>query len=354
MIALSVAMLVTPQGALAANFDAQIRAAQQQQQAAQQRAGQLSAQGDTLANKVASLNAQADQLQAQITLNGAKSQRLTVQIAENQAELVRKKDVLNENIRTIYQQSDVSPLEMLASSKNFSEYVDKQQYMDKLKTHVTDSLEEITVLKADLERQQREVRQLIADQGAMQQQLVAQRGQVAKLLAETRGEEARYAQMASANKAEVERLQAQQAAALAASFGGGSTSANSRCGGGYPYCNVTFVSYEADPWGMYKRQCVSYTAFRVANSGRSMPYWGGRGNANQWPSNARAAGIPMDLGSGARVGDVAITTSGPYGHSMYVEEVIGDKVRVSQYNFGNDGNYSQMTVPQAGMYFIHF
>lgn len=351
--ALAVVMAVTPVTAFAAPYDEQIKAlnAQVQQQQAAQSA--LSKKGDTLANKVAALNAQANALQAQLDLNRAKSAQLTQQIAENEANLVAKKAVLNENIRAIYQQSSLTPIEMLASSKNFSEYVDKQQYYDKIKSHIQDTMEEMARLKVALEKQKVDVNALIANQANLASQVVAQKSEAARLLSETRGEEAAYAQQVGANRARIEQLQAAQAAALRSTFGG-SVSSNAQCGGGYPYCNVGFPSYEADPWGMYKRQCVSYTAFRVANSGRNMPYWGGRGNAKQWPGNAMSAGIPTSYGSGAQRGDVAITTVGEYGHAMYVESVNGGMVTVSQYNYGNDGRYSEMTIPQSGLYFIHF
>jgi surface antigen len=121
--------------------------------------------------------------------------------------------------------------------------------------------------------------------------------------------------------------------------------------GGYPalLCNAgkdTLV----DPWGMYNRECVSYTAYRISTR-RTMPYWGGRGNAYQWPDNARAMGIPVD--STPRVGDVAVLTAG-FGHTMYVEAVDGDYITISQYNYNNTGEYSLMTVPAAGLVFIHF
>ena len=96
---------------------------------------------------------------------------------------------------------------------------------------------------------------------------------------------------------------------------------------------------------MYNRECVSYTAFKVWQSGRYMPYWGGRGNANQWPGNARAAGFEVD--NQPSPGDVAITYNGFYGHAMFVEAVNGRMVTVSQYNYiinGQWGAYSEMTL----------
>ncbi|MDB5161213.1 MAG: hypothetical protein JWO96_593, partial [Candidatus Saccharibacteria bacterium] len=114
-------------------------------------------------------------------------------------------------------------------------------------------------------------------------------------------------------------------------------------GASYPWANAPFPNSIADPWGMYERQCVSYTAWKVASSGRHMPNWGGRGSAKLWDDNARAEGIPVD--TSPRVGDVAINNSGSYGHSMYVEAINGDgTINVSQYNASLDGRYSEATI----------
>lgn len=124
-------------------------------------------------------------------------------------------------------------------------------------------------------------------------------------------------------------------------------------GENYPWANSSYYSNSPDTWGMYKRQCVSYAAWKVASSGRVMPYWGGRGNASNWDNNARASGIPVD--SNPRVGDVAVENSGYYGHVMFVEEVYQNgSILVSQYNADGAGNYSVETVSTAGLLFIHF
>jgi surface antigen len=84
-----------------------------------------------------------------------------------------------------------------------------------------------------------------------------------------------------------------------------------------------------------------------------MPNWGGVGNANQWPDDARAAGIPVD--SNPQVGDVAIQYIGTAGHAMYVEAVNGDgTIQISQYNGDYNGSYSTATVSASGLSFIHF
>ncbi len=124
------------------------------------------------------------------------------------------------------------------------------------------------------------------------------------------------------------------------------------CGGGYPevLCKQP-LDRVVDPWGMYDRECVSYTAYRVAESGRSMPY--GFGDANKWPTAARAHGIAVD--TKPRVGDVAIRTDTNHGHSMYVDAVnTNGTIKVSQYNLYKTGTYSQDVLSPQGLQFIHF
>src|SRR5436190_13464692 len=112
--------------------------------------------------------------------------------------------------------------------------------------------------------------------------------------------------------------------------------------GNYPgYLDHTSQDSIIDPWGMWNRECVSYTAWKVQENFGNMPYWGGVGNANQWPGDAARYGIPM--GSVPKVHSVAISTSGGYGHAMWVEAVSGNTIYVSQYNYDLAGHYSEMS-----------
>jgi surface antigen len=81
---------------------------------------------------------------------------------------------------------------------------------------------------------------------------------------------------------------------------------------------------------------VSYAAWAVAYSGRIAPVdWS---NAKDWVSAAKNAGIPFDITP--QPGDVAITTSGEWGHAMYVEQVSGNQIYVSEYNQQLTGEFS--------------
>jgi surface antigen len=129
-------------------------------------------------------------------------------------------------------------------------------------------------------------------------------------------------------------------------------SAGPACGGGYPdaWCKTPLDTI-VDAWGMYNRECVSYTAYRVASSGRIMPY--GFGDANKWPAAAKAHHIPVN--TTPKAGDVAIRMGGKHGHSMYVESVNGDStINVTEYNKDKTGTFAKETVGTNGLVFIHF
>lgn len=325
----------------------------------QKKISELSEQGDTLANKLEEIRLETANLQAKIDSNEAKNASLAAQIKEAEVKLDKNKEVLAKSIRKLYIEGDISSLEILASSKSLSDYVDRQEYRDRVKNKISDLTEGVQKIKDEMEAQQKEVGNLLRDQVGMRVDLTSKQGELDKLITETKGQESAYQNQVQADSGEVTRLKKEQqeanAAQIAPRSGGISyVPSSGQANGGYPtYWARASQDSLVDSWGMYNRECVSYTAFKVWQSGRNMPYWGGRGNANRWPSNARNAGIVVD--GNPKVGDVAISMVGYYGHAMYVERVNGDgTIMVSQYNYGIRGEYSEMTTSSSGLYFIHF
>ncbi len=330
------------------SLDQQIAALKKQSAALQGQANNYKAQANDYKTKVNALNSQVELIQTQINLSQATYTKVSREVDQAKEDLVTQKTILDENIRSIYKQGDLNSLEIIASSDNFSDFVNKQEYTQKVKDKVEGSLAKITALKIQLEKQQTELAGLLKDQQAQRAQLESTRAEANQLLAVAQqSADAADAQVRDTNS-KLSQLRAQQAAAIAAVSGGQSYGGT----GGYPWAGVSFPSSVVDNWGMYARQCVSYTAWRVASSGRYMPYWGGHGNANQWPGNARAAGIPVD--GSPQSGDVGILMSGTYGHAVYVESVGGSSVTVSQYNANWDGRYSVSTYPKSSLVYIHF
>ena len=309
-----------------------------------QAAAELAAQGETLKARIAEFDAQINQTDIQIRLVQNKLAQLEIELQNAQKELDRQKVLLKASIKELYKKDDASSVELLVSVSNFNEYFNNKAYLNKLKSSIQESTEKVIALKQQIEGQRNEQAKLLKQEQESRAILAQARAEKDQLLADTQGQEANYRNQANSLRQQQNQVMAAIAERMAAS---GVSIISGSGNGGYPakWANADYNNPPIDSWGMYARQCVSYTAFKVWQSGRHMPYWGGRGNANQWPGNARAAGYEVDRDP--RPGDVAITYNGVYGHAMYVEAVNGRTVTVSQYNYivnGQWGQYSEMTL----------
>lgn len=331
---------------------------------------QLSQEATDLNDKVSKLQAQIDSLQGKINDNQNRSQDLHQQIETAEAELAKQKKVLGDNIRQMYLEGQISTLEMLASSKNISEFVDKQQYRNAVKDKIKTTLDKITELKHQLRGQRDEVEKLLAEQKLAQNELGGQRGEQNRLLAMNADQRSQLDGEIKQNAGRIAELQRQQVLENAKLFGGKVPSGVAG-GGGYPWGNAQCLhagypdtqcpNYDWgypgygmwDTWGYGYRNCTSWVAYKVAASGRHMP--SGLGHAKNWIGNAQARGYSVSYGEGAQVGDAAVNPNGFYGHVMYVEAVEGNTVYVSDYNAGGDGYYrGPRPVSASGLVFIHF
>lgn len=346
------------------------------------------------------LVAQLANLQAIVGRTSQQKAETEDSLSKIEVEISDKRAELSEQYRKLYiEDSSLSMLEMLASSRNLSDFMSRQEYRQRIKRQVSKKVDELES-KQNLAKQKKdEISRILAEQSGQQQVIDQKKQTAAKDLGVSQQEISSLSGSISQKTTEIAALREEQAAANssllaalapipqpvapapspapssqpAAPPSGGSAPAPSPAptpppanyptrpgmivvyppgvsGGGYPgrWANVPQDSV-VDSWGMYNRECVSYTAFKVWQSGRHMPYWGGRGNAKQWPYN----GKPYD--SNPRRGDVAISLAGYYGHAMYVEDVYPNGlIKVSQYNFYVRGEYSEMIISKNGLLFVHF
>jgi len=127
---------------------------------------------------------------------------------------------------------------------------------------------------------------------------------------------------------------------VAPKCGGTTTPPSSPIKDDYPYRGATSG---VDPWNFYKGQCTSFAAWRVRHNlgvAFSNSYKGQHwGNAEHWDNAARAAGIPVS--STPKVGDIAVRSSGTWGHVAYVAKVNSDgSFMVEEYNHVRSDTYS--------------
>ncbi len=353
-------------------YDDQIRALQQDIDRYQAEAGRLNSEAKTLQSALAILAAEKAQIQAQLDLSQAKYDKLVIDIAATKQKIKDNQDALGETIANLYVDDKISPLEMIASSKNVSDYLDKQEYRNSVRDELTSTITEIKALKVKLDAQKVEVERVLAQQKSQKEILVAKETEQQVLLDKTQGQEAAFQQLSSQKTAELHAAHEQQRAAIARLTNNGTNSSGAAgsfqfrnfsgnqgsCGGGYPsaWCNAPLDS-SVDNWALYNRECVSYTAWAASSRGKRVGSFAGMGNAYQWPDTASAL-MGANVDNNPEVGSVAIAPrSGytPLGHSMMVEEVYGDGwVRVSQYNFAGTGEYSTMDLRVSSAVYVHF
>lgn len=377
LLLLVVGFVVSPvaQRVWADRFTEQINELRNQNAQKEQVVQALQVEADSIAGVIAGLQAQINGLQAQINANQAKAEELQRQIAEAEIELAKQKNLMGQNIRAMYLEGDISTLEMLASSKNLSEFIDKQQYRDAVKDKIKSTLDRINVLKAQLKAAKEETERLIQEDERLKAQADANKAEQDRLLNFNQSQQADYNRQIKDNQSKIADLKRQQVLENIRLFGGGGAPGIPG-GGNYPWGNAYCVhtgqvggacyNYDWyfnggpwDVWGYGYRNCTSWVAYKLATDNKSgFSYLG---NAAQWPANAAARGFGVDYGGGARAGDAAVNPNGYYGHVMYVEAVLSDgRVVVSDYNRLGDGLYrgpegnSSGVLSQSGLVFIHF
>lgn len=351
-IALTVGMSLAPHAVTADSVSDQINQLQQQNNANKSAVADLQNTATSYQDAINRLQSQINLVQGQIDNNTAKQASIQAQITANQAELDKQRAILGENIRVMYVDGQISTIEMLATSKNLSEFVDKEEYRNTVKNKIQSTLAQINDLQNKLKEQKIQVEALLKEQQVQQSQLAASRAEQANLLAYNQAQQANYNQQTKNNQAKIASLIEQQRRANnGGSVDGGyyflrfSGSAGKFNPGAYPYQNAGFGMSTApgcvdndgpDKWGYCTRQCVSYAAWAVEASGRSAPRY--YGNAKDWVNAAYRDGV--EVSRSPQPGDVAISTAGTWGHAMYVEQVSGRSIYVSQYNANLDGRFS--------------
>ena len=345
---------------LARNYEAEIQAKEQEAQQYANEADRLGAVAATLAEAVSQLQGQIAEIQGHIDASQKKHDELVAEIARNEKLIQSNREALGDILSAMYVDDQISPLEMLASSKSIGDYIDKQEQRSSLRSSLNDKIKEIKQLQKKLEENKKDIENVLRDQQAQRSQLDGKKAEQQKLLADTKNDESAYQQLVGQKRSEIDQLRTEQAEAnrraLEAAGGGGSVGVPQGVagGGGYPgqWAYAPINAY-VDQWGLYSRQCVSYVAWKIWSTGRYVPHFQGAGNANQWPSTAARHGISS--GSTPKVGSAAVMMAGYYGHVMYVEAVHGDgTITVSDYNFAWDGLYRKYDRSASGLTYVYF
>ncbi len=349
-------------------YDDKIRALQAEMSRFQAEANRLNAEAVSLGNTLAQITNEKNALQAQVNLSQSQYDQLIVQIADTERQIAENQDALGSTIANLYVDDDISPIEMLASSKNIGEFLNKQEYRNSIKKELSGTITRVQDLKVKLSDQKVAVEKVLNEQKTARDALAVKESEQASLVAQTRNDEAQYQNLIKNSAAQIAQARATQAALAArVNRGGGMTIVEAGSLGAYPWnannCRVdaNALSYGGanknggDGHGYGCRQCTSYVAWKVAQE--TGKYFDGLGNGGSFASSllrqrdGQGNLIYKNLGMSPQAGSVAVMYGNP-GHVAYIEGVSADgrQVTVSQYNYNYGagwGMYSKVVWPTS-------
>ncbi len=197
-------------------YSDEIRELEQRNEQREQHVDELLVLANSIQEAVSELEAHIARLQAKIIENKARSADLKIQITEAEIELAHQKDVLGQNIKAMYLENEISTLEMLATSKDLSQFVDKQQYRDVVKSKIKAQVDAITELRLQLQAQKEEVESLIKQDEELRSQIAQQKAEQNRLLQLNQAEQSDFNQKIANDNQKIKELRAAQAAMYAA------------------------------------------------------------------------------------------------------------------------------------------
>ena|SRR5680860_20233 len=166
----------------------------------------LKEQTNTLKAKIEELQIEIANANNKIELTQLKIEKLKAEIEQTQIELDRQKELLKHALVTLYKEGNISTIELLASSDSYTDFINQQEYLSRLKDRVHDSVNKVEELKVQLETEKKSQDELLLEQQTQRDILANKKSEQQVTLERTEGEEARY-------QAIIEDLVAQKEAA---------------------------------------------------------------------------------------------------------------------------------------------
>lgn len=182
------------------------------------KAAKLDHAADKLQEAVNQLDNEIAQINRQIELYSNRIAELELQLKAAQEELERQKEILRSSMRALYKRSGASTVELLVGSESFSEFIDEQEYLERLKAAIQESAEKVLELERQIREQRDQQKELLKQQEAAKAALDETRANRASLLAKTRGQEAEYRKLVAG----LQKEQAKAEAEIARAIGSGS------------------------------------------------------------------------------------------------------------------------------------
>lgn len=292
--------------------------------ASEARAKELAAYANTLEGEVARLNAEITALEDEISRNQAIANDLSEQITFNTEKLHLQQVALAKMLVDSYYEEEPDPITLLAGSDSLGELAEKQSRQETVEEQIVTSAKNIRTLKDKLEQQKESVDALIASTEISRNEAQSKRNQQVALINKYQNDSEAYKR----DSEEARQTMQREIAAEIARY-----NSNGVVGEGYnsypwanrcPQDNVGYIVV-----GGYVCQCTSYAGWKAQEYfGIYIASWG---DAKSWGYSAQRQGYVVNDIPAPHT--IAYSTSGIYGHVMWVESVNSNgTINLTEYN----------------------
>jgi septal ring factor EnvC (AmiA/AmiB activator) len=187
-------------------------ALQQEIDANSEKIKELAIQEHDLKSKLEQITLEITQANKQIEMTELKIDELDQTLEKTQAELTDQRLLLRENLRALYKQGGASDVELFLSSSTFSNYVNDQAYLQKIKDGIIVSATAITRYKQEIALQRLTEKDLFKNQDVQRSVLVTRQTDYQTLLAQTKGDQAKYLDILKSLNKEYDKADAELSA----------------------------------------------------------------------------------------------------------------------------------------------
>lgn len=194
-LAVALVILATPTLATAATLDEaknQLNGTNGQINQLQSQVNERKQVAARLEDQVAAMQAKINTVRAQIADTRGKIQGVNRQVAEVEAKMTDKRVVLQGYVKEQYVSPPPTNFEIIVSSGNLSDVVDRKEYLQRAQDQINQILAEIMAIKATLDAKRGELTGLNDKLAAQEAGLGGEKAALNELLAKTRNDQARY------------------------------------------------------------------------------------------------------------------------------------------------------------------
>lgn len=307
--------------------------------------------------EVSRLSAEVAGIQAAIDRNNEEIAELNIRIENTEKKIDQLREALKKTLIKLYLSNDVSEFEILASAESVSDFTTKSANQSVVQGKVKQLTTEAKDAKSELEQQKTEVEAKKKSNEIDKARVAEKQAEQQRFVNEWRGRENSYAATAAENKKIREEEQEKQRQIIWAEQGGSGYGGDPNKGY-YPYSGE--CPWNADTnapiggqlgYGL-KCECYNYGVWKIYQHTGSLPsnlrYYNG---PRQWYGLSGANGG----GTAARANSAAISTSGYYGHVVWVEWINPNgTIHISQYN-AKPWDYSEADVsPSTYSWYLYY